>query len=174
MIGGLSMNKHTVYVAGKHFVLLSDDKDKYVDKLASEVNEEITRISLENPTLDRRGAAVLCALNYADDKYKEASKNKSMSESAQPLINQADKQAKQIKELTEILAQRDDEIKRLQKELSELRDSFAKSTQILDGTNMTKKVEPVNNQSQSANRQNNAPNKGYKPTRQYSLFDDEK
>ena len=61
------MNKHTVFVAGRRFILLSDDKEDYVQNLAAEVDEAISKITLDNTTLDRRSAAILCALDYADD-----------------------------------------------------------------------------------------------------------
>ncbi len=163
------MNKHTVFVAGKHFVLLSEDKDEYVQKLAEEVNDTISNISTENPALDRRAAAILCALDYADDMHKEANRNKSLSEKAQPLINQADKQSKQIKELKDKLAEKDEEITKLKKELSDLRVSFEKSTHMLDGKDMAK---PLSQPQQ--NQKKKIPKKGYRPNRQYSLFDNDK
>lgn len=164
------MNKHTVYVAGKHFILLSDDKETYVQGIADEVNATITKISVDNPTLDRRGAAVLCALNYADDMHKEAARNKSLSEKAQPLIAQADKQAKQIKELKEELEKKDIEISKLKKELNDARSALKKPAQVPAAADKMK-VEPIPYQH---NKQNNKPNKGYKPSRQYSLFDNDK
>ncbi|MCR5653453.1 MAG: cell division protein ZapA [Ruminococcus sp.] len=168
------MNKHTVYVAGKHFVLLSDDKSEYVQNIASEVSDTINKISLENPTMDRRGAAILCALDYADDMHKAASRNKSLSEKAQPLISQADKQSKQLKELKEKLTSKDEEILKLKKELSDLRSAFEKSTRMLDGSGF-KKIENTPKPSQNPyGNQKKKPNKGYKPTRQYSLFDNDK
>lgn len=170
------MNKHTVYVAGKHFVLLSDDKNEYVQNLAEEVNDTISNISADNPSLDRRGAAILCALNYADDMHKAASKNKTLAEKAQPLISQADKQSKQIIELKEKLAEKDGEITKLKKELDDLRASFEKSTRVLDGAGMVKNnsaPQNANNYNQN-NKQKKKPNKGYRPMRQYTLFDDEK
>lgn len=170
------MNKHTVYVAGKHFVLLSDDKNEYVQNLAEEVNETITKLSSDNPSLDRRGAAILCALDYADDMHKAAAKNKTLSEKAQPLISQADKQSKQLKELKEKLAEKDNEIAKLKKELDDLRTAFEKSTHVLDGSGMVKSNSapmPDNNNNQN-NHQKKKPSKGYRPMRQYTLFDDEK
>lgn len=115
------MNKHTVFVAGKRFVLLSDDKESYVQKLASEVSAAINKIIEENPTLDRRSSAILCALDYADDKYKAMGKSKSISDKAQPIIAQADKQSKQIKELKDQLSQRDRMIDNNNEELKKLR-----------------------------------------------------
>lgn len=117
------MNKHTVFVAGKRFVLLSDDKQKYVQKLATEVGDAIAKISEQNPTLDRRSAAILCALDYADDKYKAMGKSKSISDKAQPLIAQADKQSKQLRELKDQIAQRDKMIEDNKTELDSLRKS---------------------------------------------------
>ena len=163
------MNKHTVFVAGKRFILLSEDKPAYVEGLAKEVDEAISKITLDNPTLDRRAAAVLCALDYADDKNKEIARTRSVSEKAQPLIAQADRQSKQLREMKEQLIAKDNEIKRLQDELKAVKEAFAKSTQILDGPGMTRKVEqPVKNEQ---NQNNNKHKKGYTPNRQYSLFE---
>ncbi len=170
------MNKHTVYVAGKHFVLLSDDKSDYVQDIASQVNDAINKISLDNPAMDRRSAAILCALDYADDMHKEKSRNKSLSEKAQPLISQADKQSKQIRELNEKLAAKDEEISKLNKELKDLRTAFEKSNRLLDGP-ATIKPEPAQNIQNRDGQQSHPkkkPNKGYRPMRQYSLFDNEK
>lgn len=109
------MNKHAVFVAGKRFILLSDDKTEYVENLAKEVGDTIARISLENPTLDRRSAAILCALDYADDKNKEILRNQSLSDKAKPLIAQADRQSKQLRELKEKLIAKENENARLQR-----------------------------------------------------------
>lgn len=114
------MNKHTVFVAGKRFILLSDDKEEYVQKLALEVNDAIMRIAAENPTLDRRASAILCALDLADDKYKEMDRTKSVSDKAQPIIAQADKQSKQLRELKDQIAQRDRMIEKNKEELERL------------------------------------------------------
>ncbi|MEE3332896.1 MAG: cell division protein ZapA [Ruminococcus sp.] len=115
------MNKHTVFVAGKRFVLLSDDKENYVQKLASEVSASIARIAEDNPSLDRRSSAILCALDYADDKYKAMGKSRSISDKAQPLIAQADKQSKQLRELKDQVSQRDKMIENYRKELETLK-----------------------------------------------------
>lgn len=115
------MNKHTVFVAGKRFVLLSDDKENYVQKLASEVSAAITKIAESNPSLDRRSSAILCALDYADDKYKALGKNRSISDKAQPIIAQADKQAKQLKEMRDRMTQRDRMIEDYKRQLDELK-----------------------------------------------------
>ena len=160
------MNKHMVFVAGKHFVLLSEDKSSYVKKIASEVNEAITKISLENPTLDRRGAAILCALDYADDTHKETLRNKSLSQKAQPLIAQADKQAKQLRELNKKLTPKDKEINNLKTELGSLRSDLEKTLHLLDNTKA--KADSVSTVQPSPQKK---PNTGFETMYYYSLFD---
>ena len=173
------MNRHTVYVAGKHFVLLSEDKDAYVQKLAEEVSGAVAKIIEQNPTLDRRGAAILCAMDYADDKYKEIERNKSLNERAKPLIAQADRQSKQLKELKESGFKKDDEIRSLKaqlkeknREISALRDAKAhleeKLAQMIIETKTDAAEEKPAPEPKKAKEE-----KGYIPTRQISLFDNE-
>lgn len=176
------MNKHTVFVAGKRFILLSEDKEDYVKNLAEEVSDTILKITAENPTLDRRSAALLCALDYADDLNKEKLRNKSLSDRAQPFINQADKQAKQIKELKEILEKRENEIEELNKLCEELKKESADELKTLDASDTEKEDEDTNATEEQPKQKTEKPmgrkkkkkNKGYKPMRQFSLFEDEK
>lgn len=91
--------KHGVFVAGKRFLLISDDKEEYVQNIAKEVNDQILKITTTNPTLDSRACALLCALDQADDKYKEIAKNQRFAEKAKDVMTQADKHAKTIVEL---------------------------------------------------------------------------
>ena len=192
------MNKHTVFVAGKRFILLSDDKEEYVKKLAEDVSNTILKIGAENPTLDRRSAALLCALDYADDLEKEKTRNKSLSNNAQPFIAQADKQAKQIRELKELVDKKDKEIARLTKLNEEEKKESADELKTLDAAEEEKaeevkaeevkaeekpeekteeaevKTEEKPKAEKPMGRKKKKKNKGYKPMRQYSLFEDEK
>lgn len=181
------MNKHTVFVAGKRFILLSDDKEEYVKKLAEEVSDTINKITSENPALDRRSAALLCALDYADDMEKEKLRNKSLSDKAQPFIAQADKQAKQIRELNEIIEKKDEEIASLKKKYDELKSQSESISQkpeetaenISEEKPAQEEIAAENNESEKKpekpmGRKKKKKNKGYKPMRQFSLFEDEK
>mgnify|MGYP002626197421 CR=1 FL=1 len=181
------MNKHTVFVAGKRFILLSDDKEDYVKKLAEDVSNTILKIGAENPTLDRRSAALLCALDYADDLNKEKLRNKSLSDKAQPFIAQADKQAKQIRELKELLSKKNEEVEKLSDQVKQLENKLENPPRILDGPDMVKEAAVEKEEEKEENitaekptsekpmgRKKKKKNKGYKPMRQYSLFEDEK
>ncbi|MGN1130802.1 MAG: cell division protein ZapA, partial [Ruminococcus sp.] len=117
---GVFMNKHTVFVAGKRFILLSEDSEEYVQNLASEVSRTINEISEANPKLESRSCAILCALDYADDKNKETQRIKSINDKAKAVIENADKHAKEIKDLKEKIKYKNDTIAKLQAQVSEL------------------------------------------------------
>ena len=123
------MNKHTVFVAGKRFILLSEDKEEYVQKLASEVSKTINEIAETNPKLESRSCAILCALDYADDKYKEIQRNKSLNQKAKAVIENADKHAKEIKDLKEKINYKNETIAKLQAQVSELEKKLKTNTQ---------------------------------------------
>ena len=123
------MNKHTVFVAGKRFILLSEDKEEYVQKLASEVSKTINEIAETNPKLESRSCAILCALDYADDKYKEIQRNKSLNQKAKAVIENADKHAKEIKDLKEKINYKNETIAKLQAQVSELEQKLKANTQ---------------------------------------------
>ena len=123
------MNKHTVFVAGKRFILLSEDKEEYVQKLASEVSKTINEIAETNPKLESRSCAILCALDYADDKYKEIQRNKSLNQKAKAVIENADKHTKEIKDLKEKINYKNETIAKLQAQVSELEKKLKANTQ---------------------------------------------
>lgn len=136
------MNKHTVFVAGKRFILLSEDKEEYVQKLASEVSKTINEIAETNPKLESRSCAILCALDYADDKYKEIQRNKSLNQKAKAVIENADKHAKEIKDLKEKINYKNETIAKLQAQVSELEKKLKANTQPKPTEKTEKKPQP--------------------------------
>lgn len=221
---GYFMNKHAVFVAGKRFVLLSEDSTEYVQNLAQEVNDAILNIATVNPTLEGKSCAILCALDYADDMYKQQEKNKRFSDNAKAVIAQSDAHAKKIKELKETLISANNEVEKLKEEAKiknkeietlkeKLKEIQAKDKEIENLQQTVKKLEskdieiarlqekvnklqaktvekkqvqPVKQHYRPAveekkeNPMDNLPKpedivkeKGYKPLRQISLFDNE-
>lgn len=193
------MNKHTVFVAGKRFILLSEDKEEYVQKLASEVSKTINEIAETNPKLESRSCAILCALDYADDKYKEIQRNKSLNQKAKAVIENADKHAKEIKDLKEKINYKNETIAKLQAQVSELEKKLKANTQPKPENKPQEKAEEKT-ENKPAQQENPQPqkkkkhqhphenpykaqavekkteenqNKGYTPIRQISLFENE-
>lgn len=65
----MEKNRVTVLVAGQKFTILSDDPENYVLDLAAKIDARITSLTLRNMT--REKAAVLTALDFADDLEKD-------------------------------------------------------------------------------------------------------
>lgn len=65
----MEKNRVTVMVAGQKFTILSDDPENYVLDLAAKIDARITSLTLRNMT--REKAAVLTALDFADDLEKD-------------------------------------------------------------------------------------------------------
>ena len=197
------MNKHTVFVAGKRFILLSEDSEEYVQNLASEVSRTINEISEANPKMESRSCAILCALDYADDKNKETQRIKSISDKAKAVIDNADKHAKEIKDLKEKIKYKNDTIAKLQAQVSELEQQLKTKAEPKAEQKTVEKTEqkPVQQENPQKNHPQNAQpqkkkrhqhphenpykaqtlekktekieNKGYTPVRQISLFENE-
>lgn len=178
------MNRHTVFVAGKRFVLLSEEKSEYVQKLAQEVNDAIVNISTENPSLESRACAILCALDYADDMYKEQEKNSRFSQKAQEVIVQSEAHAKKVKELLVEIEEKNKEIEDLKKKLEQLTHQNSQQTQnkpVVKKAEVKANTQPKNqtpkpkkeNPMENLPKPENIINKGYTPKRQISLFDNE-
>ncbi len=158
------MKKHAVFVAGKRFILLSDDKAEYVNKIAQEINQEIIDLTASNPTLDGRACALLCALNQADDKYKEKMKNKRFSDKAKDIMVQSDKHAKTIIELKEEIkkakalnetqlhqiADKNVEIKDLSNKVKETADENIKLKEEIK--NLKKEIEEIRKQQEKSTK----------------------
>lgn len=206
------MNKHTVFVAGKRFVLLSEESNEYVLKIAREVSASIGKISEVNPTMESRSCAILCALDYADDMYKEIERSKRLSDNAKKVMAQSDKHAKDIKELKAKIDVKNAEIAKLKAEIDRLKALLADKPKAEPQKTETVKAEasapktktaPVQTPKKKEKKHSHdhtnpykaqaekkrtvdttepqkqektvdeKPEKGYTPTRQISLFENE-
>lgn len=63
-------NKATVQVAGKSYQLAGPEEPAYFLGLAEMTDRRIDEILLQNPRLDKEGAAVAAALSLADELVK--------------------------------------------------------------------------------------------------------
>ena len=69
-------NRVTVTIAGETYTILSEDNEEYIKKAAEKVDQKIAEISAASP-FSALHAAVLAALNLADEamKAEEAATN---------------------------------------------------------------------------------------------------
>ena len=63
-------NRVEVRIAGKDYILVGSDTDEYIQKIALYVDKKMNEIMKSNHKLSTAMAAVLTALNVADDYFK--------------------------------------------------------------------------------------------------------
>lgn len=63
----MAATKVKLFIAGVEYSIITEDDVKYVQELGRELDRTITKVMKESPRLSTTQAAVLCALNYADE-----------------------------------------------------------------------------------------------------------
>lgn len=64
-------NRIRLTIGGAEYAIITDDDESYVTELASELDTALNNIMKENPSISTTQAAVLLALDYADE-FKKA------------------------------------------------------------------------------------------------------
>ncbi len=64
-------NRVKLTIGGAEYAIITEDDISYVNELGAELNEALANIMKENPHVSTTQAAVLLALNYADE-FKKA------------------------------------------------------------------------------------------------------
>lgn len=63
-------NKVKINICGQEYTLVSEENQEYMLRIAETVDKKITEIKSQNATLNTPMAAILAALNLADDLEK--------------------------------------------------------------------------------------------------------
>ncbi len=124
-------NKVEVRIAGKDYKLVGVDSDEHIQKIGLYVDRKMNEVLRSNIKLSTSMAAVLTALNIADDysKLKESDdglrkeledlrrKFKELSAQTESLIVERERNAKQKSDLQIELAKREAELKEVRSSL---------------------------------------------------------
>jgi len=108
-------SKVKVEILGKQFSLVSGEKTAYLIDVAKMVDERMKELRFQNPQMSYEDAAVLTALNFCDELYQ---KNR---EDEQRQAEEADKIRTQLVEYSKELSDATATIKKLQKELEQMK-----------------------------------------------------
>ena len=68
----MANNKIKLYIAGVEYSIIAEDDVKYVQELGRDLDRALTKIMKESPRLSTTQAAVLVALQYADEAKKSS------------------------------------------------------------------------------------------------------
>lgn len=63
----MAATKVKLYIAGVEYSIITEDDVKYVQELGRDLDRTLTKVMKESPRLSTTQAAVLTALNYADE-----------------------------------------------------------------------------------------------------------
>lgn len=136
------MNKVIVRIAGNEYTIEGDEKKDYILKVAAHVDEMMEKTMTGNPRLSTNMAAVLTAINIADQYFKENSK---LSE-IEGNLNQPLKELKDVSatlgEMRAKIEEKDRTISNLEAEVSnnmEIIEALQKEQEVLK--NMLKEKE---------------------------------
>ena len=143
------MNVVTVFINGIEYNLKGDEQEEYLHKVASYVDKKVKSIIKNNSKLSTSSAAVLSALNVADDMLKAKEKEEQLSGRVDELekvgkvyedqINSLRKQLKYTEELNAEfkvklknsnsdgpLKEKDEKIKKLEEEIKIIKETAQK------------------------------------------------
>ena len=115
-----------VDIMGRGFNLVSDEKSKYIEKVAKEVDRKMRELKNENPKLAYDTAAVLTALNFCDELLEEKLKKPSESEEKETNLIRS-----QLVEYSKELSKATNTIKKLEKELENMKNESKKAEEKL-------------------------------------------
>ncbi len=110
----MSINKVRLRIYGSDYFLTTDDDVTYMRSLGDEVDFVLSSLLREHPRLSITQAAVLCALQLADDKHKTEQNASNLRNEIQAYMEDASKAKTEAE-----IAKR--EIERLNKEIQNLK-----------------------------------------------------
>ena len=89
--------KIKVTVAERTFLLTSSDEESYVQKVAESVDEQIRKAAEAShaSTLD---AAIMCAMNLADNFFKEQEKSEHLRQQVKQYLDEANQMKQELSE----------------------------------------------------------------------------
>ncbi|MBQ8783995.1 MAG: cell division protein ZapA [Clostridia bacterium] len=112
----MSMNKVRLRIYGSDYFLTTDDDVQYMRNLGDEVDFVLSGLLREHPRLSITQAAVLCALQMADEKHKTEETSANLRSEIQAYMEDASKAKTEAE-----IAKR--EIDRLNKEIKALKNN---------------------------------------------------
>ena len=124
-----SKNKVEVRIRGKDYTIVGVESEEYIQRIALYVDKKMEKVLASNTKLSTSMAAVLTAINVADEYFKETQQSKALAEQINAYnqeLEDATKQLNQYKDENQILKDIIQELKiELARKETELEDFIA-------------------------------------------------
>jgi cell division protein ZapA len=128
-------NKVEVRICGKDYTLVGVESDEYIQRVGLYIDKKMNEITRTNNKLSTSMAAVLTAINVADDFFKAHENENSLKRELKHSIEEIDRQKNEMLRLSDentLLNSRNAslqlELAKREAELSEVRNSLDKAT----------------------------------------------
>ncbi|MBQ7975441.1 MAG: cell division protein ZapA [Clostridia bacterium] len=95
----MEKNKLTVTINGRMYTLISEETREYMQELSEYVNNSVTKVINNNPSLMGERPIVLAALNICDELFKAELGGKIMREKAQKNYEEIIAENKRLREV---------------------------------------------------------------------------
>ena len=117
-------NKVEVKIQGRQYTIVASEPDEYIYKIASYVDKKINEVSDMNSRLSMDMAAVLSAINIADEYYKSQKTEDSLRRQLLDYVEEARRSDEKIKMLEFEVSEIKAKLKGKETELAEFIKNF--------------------------------------------------
>lgn len=111
------MNKVRVFIAGKGYVLQTNEQEKYVVDLAKQVDKGIKELMQSDASLSLPSACILFAMDLMDQKAKSGANSDNLRFQIKDYIDEAAAANQKVEEMMKQLETLENEKKALENEL---------------------------------------------------------
>ncbi len=139
-----SKNKVVIRIAGKDYTLVGMESDEYIQKVGLYIDKKMNEILMRNNRLSTSLAAVLTAINVADDFFKARETEQSLRKENHTVNEELEKLREEIRQLREensgLSAKNTTlqlELAKREAELGEVRNSIDKSSRSISQKTMS-------------------------------------
>lgn len=115
------MNRVTVKIANTEYTITGEQKREYILQVASHVDEKLDELRSANPKLSPTMAAVLTAVNIAEEYFSEVRRNSEMDRVMREPVKELENIRNRVTELEKVIILKDEEIKGFDKKIEDVR-----------------------------------------------------
>ncbi len=121
-----SLTRVKIKIQGSDYNIVGDEREEHINELAAKLDDKISKLLEKNPRINLSGAAILSALDYANDAYKSNRASDNLRSQIKDYLEDSAKARIEVEE-----AKR--EIDKLRRDIKDLRAIIAEKEAVING-----------------------------------------
>ncbi len=121
-----SLTRVKIKIQGSDYNIVGDEREEHITELAAKLDDKISKLLEKNPRINLSGAAILSALDYANDAYKSNRASDNLRSQIKDYLEDSAKARIEVEE-----AKR--EIDKLRRDIKDLRTIIAEKEAVING-----------------------------------------